>query len=133
MESLKDIKLDNATLKSFGIVFSVVIAILCLIGDYIFNLNLSKYLYLLPIVIIFFAHFYPVLLKIIYIPLTILGFYVGKLNSLLLLSATLYIVMTPISLVMKLFKKDSMEKTFDRNVESYRKVVTHKIDMEKMF
>ena len=121
-------------LHSFLIlVFACFYIFVFIVWHYQFNLSLKVNFFLLPTIIIVIALLQPSLLKYIYIAFSILGYYLGMLNTLLFLSTIFYFVITPIALLMRLRNKDFMKRRFDKSAESYRKNVNDKIDMERMF
>jgi hypothetical protein len=49
-----------------------------------------------------------------------IGLYIGWLESRIVLSIVFFIILTPMALMMKLLKRDTMARTFDFQVETYR-------------
>jgi len=53
-----------------------------------------------------------------------IGHVLGAINTKLLLGLIYYLLIAPIGMVMRLLGKDSMHRTFDRDVSTYRVVQT---------
>ena len=73
----------------------------------------------IDMVVLLFNIFYPLAIKPIYrIAMKIAGV-LGYINTKLLLCIIFYLVFTPISLILKVFKKDLLDIKIDKNIDSY--------------
>ena len=48
------------------------------------------------------------------------GHFMGRVNSTIILSVVFFMIFTPVSLFMKVIRRDALSKQFDNEVESYR-------------
>lgn len=115
------INLKNDNLPSnetFGFFFA---AVTLIIGGYIF-INLSKifgYLFFITsIIFLVCAIFNPKLLKTLNKLWMKLGYYLGFIITPIILGLIYFFLFTPISLLMKLFKRDELRINF-KNKKSY--------------
>lgn len=64
-----------------------------------------------------------------------IGNILGFINSKIILGLMFFFLILPIGLLLKLFGKDSMDRKYDKNLDSYRKTVTprNREHLEKPF
>lgn len=65
------------------------------------------------------AYLLPVILRPLYVPWMLLAAILGWVMTRVLLTLTFYCMITPIGLVMRLFGKDSLHRTFPGTGDSY--------------
>lgn len=110
--------IDNKTLKTFGYIW----ALICLIIAY-YHKQYSLILCLLSIFFIISASFFPE----IYVKTKIfqswikLGNFLGKVNSKIIIFFLFFVIFTPIALILKILKKDLLQKKLDKNCSTYFK------------
>ncbi len=114
---MEKLNLGKNNLRKFGITLGLAFLIITLLLVARHEHSLSPFL----ISIIFFvlAFIMPILLKPIYIIWMRLAFMLGWINTRLILFIIFYLVFTPIGILMRLFRVDSLDKKIDKNKESY--------------
>jgi len=124
---------DKTELKKFGIAFSVFILIFFgLVLPYIFKKDVQYYYWLIPSALFFFfGLILPILLKPVFIVWMTITHYIGRFNTIIILSLIFFILFTPITFIIKLIRKDFMNRSFNKDANSYR-ITSVKIDKEKM-
>lgn len=65
----------------------------------------------------------PQWLKLIYIPWMKIGHILGTINTRIILGFIYFFLITPIGIIMRLCKKDPMERTYNKKQASYRKII----------
>lgn len=115
---LKDIDLSKSSLRKFGLTMSF-----CLfaIGLFLFFRHNAAYKAYWFFGLIFFglAQILTPLLKPIYEIWMTLAFYLGWINTRVILILVYYVIVTPIGLIAKLFRKDFLNPKLDKNAQSY--------------
>ena len=115
--NIKKHNFEISSNKSFGIVFSVFFALLVLY--YFFNYGQLKYIFIILSIIFFYLGITKSkLLK----PLNIIwfkfGILLGKIISPIIMGVIFFVVITPISLIMKILKKDILNLKY-KNDNTY--------------
>jgi len=115
---MEKLKLDNITLKKFGITMGIAFLVITLL---VFLKHKSLNLAVSIISVIFFslAFTFPVLLKPVYIFWMKLAFVLGWINTRLILLIIFYLIFTPIGLVMRLLGVDLLARKIEKNRETY--------------
>lgn len=135
-EEIRNIKSGKKELRQFGYTMGTVLGILGVLflwrGKewYPYFISLSVVFLVLAIVI-------PICLKPIQKLWMIIAVLLGWFMTRVILSLLFYLVITPIGLIMRVCGKDFLNRSFDKNNDSYwipRKTATHsKEDYEKQF
>ena len=117
---MEKISLDKKTLKKFGITMGIAFLLITFI---IMLRHRHAIMFTSIISVIFFilGLLMPVLLKPIYIFWMRLVLVLSWINTRLILLIILYLIFTPIGLVMRLFGIDLLDRRIQRNKESYWK------------
>lgn len=112
------IKTDNQTLKKFSIVMFFALMI---IGTLLFFKHKNSFVIFYLIAIIFFVigRVAVKLLKPVYTMWMKLAFVLSWINTRVILFIIFYLIITSISLIMKLFKADPLDLKIDRCKQSY--------------
>ena len=128
---------DRNELKKFGIAFGVFLIIFFgLVLPYIFKKDVNIYYWIIPSGLFFlFGITVPVLLKPFYILWMTVTYYIGRINTFIILSLIYFVLITPVSFIIKLIKKDFMNRSFNKEADSYRitSEKTDKTNMEKPY
>ena len=117
-ENINNSKVKQGSERSFGFVFAIIFVA---ISFYLITKDKNIYLLTISISILFFllAVFKPFLLK----KPNILWFHFGKfLNSIispLVMAIIFLVIVTPIGLIMRILKKDILNKKFDKSKKNY--------------
>jgi hypothetical protein len=77
--------------------------------------------------------FRPRAIRLVYLGLAYLAFPIGWVVSHILLALVLYLVLTPIGLMLRLFGKDPLERRFDAEAASYWTPHQRADSMERYF
>ena len=118
IEDIKNIKSTKKELREFGLTIGIILVIL---GSIALWRNKDIYPYFLGIgttFIVLGLTFYKILLPLqkIWMGLSlVIGFFVSRI----ILSILYFLVITPIGLAMRLFKKDIIDQKINRNADSY--------------
>lgn len=106
-------------LKKFGLVFSVILLALGF-------LNLHKgreiaflCLGLFSLLILLLSILCPKGIKPFYFIITRAGRVIGWINTRVLLILVYYLMLTPMAIIFKLFRKNFLDRSFDKNCQSY--------------
>lgn len=126
-------KPDKTELKKFGIAFAIFILIFFgLILQYIFKKNVEYYYWLIPSALFLVSGLIlPVLLKPFFIVWMTVTHYIGRVNTVIILSLIYFVLITPFAFVIKLIRKDFMNSSFNKDTNSYR-ITSVKLDKDKM-
>lgn len=121
-------KLTKGQLRGFGLVLGVLFGLISLIFSMV---------YVLPIlggICILLAFIYPERLRSVYGPWMVFGGFVGKINIMLILIITFYLVITPFALFFKVIGRDRLKHKLhkgsywedyehhDQTLERYRRL-----------
>lgn len=117
---MEKMKLNKNNLKAFGITMGIAFLAIAL-----FMLIRHKHMllpvFLISVIFFIFAFTLPVLLKPVYILWMKLAFALSWINTRLILFIMFYLILTPIGLVMRLFKVDLLDIKIDKGRQSYWK------------
>ena len=118
IEELKNIKSEKTDLRKFGIAVG---AILLIIAGFLFWKEKVSFQIFLAIGIILFALgiTIPALLKPVYLVWMLLATILGWLMTRVILSLLFYVIVTPIGLISRLFRKQFLELRWDRSKDTY--------------
>ena len=132
-ENINNSEVKQGSERSFGFVFAIVFLA---ISFYLITKDKNIYLLTISISVIFFllAVFKPLLLK----KPNILWFHFGKfLNNIIspfVMAIIFFVIVTPTGLIMKMLKKDILNKKFDKSKKNYwHASKTHLSSMKDQF
>jgi hypothetical protein len=114
-------KLTIKELREFGFLTGGIIAgLFGLILPLIKGHSLPMIPWIIAISLAGFALFLPKSLDPVYRIWMKIGLALGWVNSRIVLSIVFFIILTPMALIMKLLKRDTMARSFDFQAETYR-------------
>ncbi len=123
--------IDNKALKTFGYIWALIFFVIAY-----YNKQYFLILSLISISFAISASFFPE----IYVKTKIfqawikLGDYLGKVNSKIIIFFLFFMIFTPIAFILKILKKDLLQKKIDRNCATYFKPRVDALnDMKKQF
>ena len=123
------------TLREFGIIFGVGLPLI--IGWLIpslFGHSPRPWTLALGIPTLILSVTYPRILKIPYNVWIKIGNILGWINSKIILGAVYFAILIPISIIMKIFKYDPLQKNLSKDKKSYREITkNNRIDITKIF
>ncbi|MFH1519607.1 MAG: hypothetical protein ABIE75_03445 [Candidatus Omnitrophota bacterium] len=117
-EEIKNIKSGKEELKKFGLMLGIIAFFWISLFSW-HRKSWYPYLFILPGMLIFFAYFCPSVLRL---PQKILKSFFILINWIvtrLILSILFYFVITPTSILLKLFGKRFLDLRFDKGADSY--------------
>jgi len=133
------IEVTLADLRKFGLIMGVMITLIFglifpWIGDKTVN-NWPIWPYIVTALFWLVALVAPRLLKPINKAWVKIGDVLGFINSRIILGVMFFLLIFPIGLVLKILGKDSMNRKYNKDLDSYRKVVIprNKNHLEKPF
>lgn len=117
----KESKYSKQELKQFGrilgcgfpIVFGLLVPLICSFGIPYWPYYTGGFFLIL-------AHFKPITLKPFYCLWMAIGKVLGTINFFIIMSLIFVFIFTPIGLFFRLIKRDSMNRTWDKDADSYR-------------
>lgn len=117
-EDIKQLKTGKHDLRKFGLMVGGVLIVLGLLS---FLRHKSNYPYFFwpGIALLVFAAICPRALKPIYIGWMTMAFVLGFIVSNVILTLFFFLIITPIGLAARLFRKDFLSLTLDRQSASY--------------
>jgi len=132
-EDLRNISTTNKDIKKFGFLIG---GILVIISLFLIWKDIPSYKNIMPIGIIFvlFGQFLPTILKPIYLVWMTFAVTLGWIMTRVILIVVFYLIVTPISLIAKLFRHKFLDLTFRTENDTYwnyRKGAVS--DIEKQF
>lgn len=115
-----DIQKDDANLRTFGILMAVLLPLFgFLLIPLIFGTDKHFFTLYLSVSFFLISLAYPKGLVFVYVPWMVLGGYLGRINSYILLSLIFYLLITPLALLFKLLGKDPLERKIKKNMKTY--------------
>ncbi len=133
INDIKNIKSSKSDIRKFGILVGSVLTLIGLILLWK-ELNSFKLFIILGVALISFGMILPKLLKPIYFVWMTIATILGWIMTRVILTILFYIILTPISLIARLFKVRFLDLTWNKDVESYWIIRSDKsINMEKQF
>jgi uncharacterized membrane protein YhfC len=115
--ALNQINLKEA--KKFGLILAFILLVIGTIHFFNGHANVSLWFYSFSAAFFLISVLLPGFILPVYILSIKISRLIGWVNTRIILSIIFYLIVTPISLVMRLFKKDYLEKRIDKNKDSY--------------
>ena len=127
--------ITKRTLREFGFIFGVGLPLI--IGWLIpslFGHEPRIWTLYIGISTVILAILFPNILKLPYVFWIKIGLILGWINSRIILGIVFFLILIPISIIMKFFKYDPLNKKQSSNKSTYRELVTkHNVDLTKIF
>ena len=134
---MEKIKTDKKTLRKFGITMAIAFMAIAALLLIIKHRNIFPKAAIISAIFLFPALIAPRILKPIYIIWMKLAFVLSWVNTRLILCTIFYLVFTPVSIFLKLLRKDLLDRKIDRQRQSYwikkGRLVFKKIDYERQY
>ena len=112
-------KLKKPSEKSFGITFSIVFFIIFVYFNFIHNENLYYSFLILSFIFLYLSFYQTFLLRLPNKLWFLIGIYLGKIVSPIILFVIFFGLLTPISLITRIFKRDLINQKINKNKNSY--------------
>lgn len=114
--------LDKAGLRRFGFTLAVAVAVVFgALLPFLFGHGIPYWPFLLAAALVAWSIAAPRTLNVIYRPWMKLGLAINRVTTPIIMGAVFFLMITPVSLIMKLIRRDAMARGFDQSLESYRK------------
>ncbi|HAC63557.1 MAG TPA: sxtJ [Cyanothece sp. UBA12306] len=129
-------KLDQKGLRNFGLLTGIIIAVLFgLILPLIWGHGLSLIPWIIGCILSGLALIMPKSLEPIYYGWTRVGQVLSWINSRIILGLIFFLMLTPMALIMRLAKRDTMQRHFEFALETYRvsSKIRNKVSMENPY
>ncbi len=117
-EEIKNINSSEKELRKFGITVGLVLVFVSLLLFY-FDINIYQYFSIPGGLLIIFGIIVPRVLKPIQIGWMTLAVLLGFIMSRVILTILFYLIVTPIGLLTKIFKKDFLDLRISKSQKSY--------------
>jgi len=115
--------LDSKQLRKFGLTMAMIlIAFFGLSFPFLTGKNIPLWPFAVSAPILISVLLYPRCLNIIYIPWMKLGSILGWINTRMILGIIFFLLITPMGMIMRLRGKDPLQRCYDKNIDSYRKI-----------
>ncbi|MCX5705615.1 MAG: SxtJ family membrane protein [Candidatus Omnitrophica bacterium] len=114
------LKLDKKSLRSFGITMSLALSVIAIVV-FLKRYNSNFALQVASGFFLALAVSAPVLLKPLYIIWMKFAFILGWVNTRIILCILFYLFFTPISIGIKIFKIDLLDRSIEKDKDSYWK------------
>src|SRR5262249_3685857 len=83
------------------------------------SLRTAAIIWTAAFVVSLIGYFVPAFMRLIYVGLMCVSFPIGWIVSHLILAVIFYLVFTPIGLIMRLFGRDPMQRSFEPSAKTY--------------
>ena len=114
-------ELDKAGLRKFGLVTGSIIAVLFgLLLPFMFSLNYPRWPWYLAAVLVFWALFAPGSMRGVYRGWMRFGLLLNKITTPIIMGLVFFVAVTPTAIIMKLIKRDPMQRKIDKSLDTYR-------------
>ncbi|HDQ00541.1 MAG TPA: hypothetical protein ENN22_15345 [bacterium] len=112
---------DRKQIRKFGLAIAIILIVLGVINFFYGERPLFFYTWSAALALVIIAVFVPILVAPLYRVALFVGHVLGWFNTRLLLGLIFYLVVTPISLILKIAGKDLLDRKIDRSDSSYWK------------
>lgn len=127
-----NIKIKPGSEKNFGIFVSIIFFILAML-PLLKNYNINIYLILVSLFFLIISYTKPKILKYLNIIWFKLGIFLGSIISPIVMIFVYFVIFLPIGIILKILKKDILNKRIDKNINSYWKVKKNNFNMKDQF
>ncbi len=107
-------------LRSFGLIVGGIFLLIGLWPLLRYGRDLRMWAFAPGLILALSALVVPALLRQPYRLWMLLGFALGWINTRIILSVVFYLVFTPVSIVMKVIRRDAMQRSIDPDADTYR-------------
>ena len=128
--------IDPKGLRQFAFTMGIIISLLFgLILPFIFDYSLPKWPWIVALVFVIWGLVAPKTIKPIYQIWMRFGLIMSKITTPIILGILFFLIMTPMGIVMRMFRHDPMARKFDKTKDTYRVMRDQSInsDIEKPY
>lgn len=116
-----ELVMDKKGLRNFGLIFGLILSVLFgLLFPWLFEYRHPYWPWYISIPVWALAIVVPGALQPFYVVWMKLGAVLGWINTRIILGIVFFLVVFPVSLLMRLFGNDPMRRRLDKNTETYR-------------
>ncbi|MFC1480174.1 SxtJ family membrane protein [Candidatus Omnitrophota bacterium] len=130
-------KITKKDLRQFGIVLGIILGIFGGIHLLKGHANAYPWFFAFALGALIVGVFLPQLLRPVFIVFTKVAHAIGWFNTRVILMLLYYLILTPIGLVMRLFRNDPLNRKIDKDAQSYwiktSEATAIKENLEKQF
>lgn len=129
-------ELDSRGLRNFALTTaSAIVVLFAIVFPWVFNLEWPLWPWILSLILLVWGMLAPQSLKPVYKTWMRFGLFMSQITTPIILGLLFFLVLTPIALLMRLFKSDTIKNKLNENRETYRVNSTcrNKKDLEKPF
>jgi hypothetical protein len=134
---MQKLNLDKRHLRKFGVTMAVAIMVIATIVFFFKHKNIFPKASLIAAVFLIPAFTAPAVLRPVYIVWMKLAFILGWVNARLILCVIFYLVFTPAAIILKLLRKDLLDKRIEKGRPSYWQkkegVLFNRLDYERQY
>ncbi len=123
-------KTDKRELKKFGIILVFLFFLFSLLNLYKQNLIIFKWSISISIFILITSIMIPIAIYPIFVIISTAGKIIGWINTQIILGLVFYIIFTPVSLVLKILRKDLLDKKINKSKTTYWNKINKEMDSE---
>ena len=114
-------ELDSKGLREFGLVFGSIISLLFgLILPWLFDLSYPLWPWILAATLVLWALVAPATMRGLYRIWMRFGLLLNKITTPIIMGLVFFIAITPTAFIMKVIRRDPMNRKLDENIISYR-------------
>ena len=114
--------LDKAGLRRFGLTMAIAVAVVFgALLPFLFDHAMPYWPFVLAGALIAWSVALPQTLNAIYRPWMKLGLIINRVTTPIIMGMVFFLMITPVSLIMKVIRRDAMSRGFDQSLKSYRK------------
>ena len=114
-------ELNSKGLRDFGLVFGSIISLLFgLILPWLFDLNYPLWPWILAAALVLWALIAPATMRGLYRIWMRFGLLLNKITTPIIMGLVFFIAITPSACIMKVIRRDPMNRKLDENMSSYR-------------
>ena len=122
-------ELDAKGLRRFAFTMSVIVILLFgFLFPYLFGYPWPIWPWIIAAVFVLWGGVFPLTFKPIYTIWMSFGLLMSKITTPLILGIMFFLLITPVAFLMRLVKKDPMERKLDSKVKSYRVIRDESIE-----
>ena len=112
---------EKKELRSFGLIFAAMLSIMFgAVIPWLFDFSYPRWPWLVSVAIAIIAVILPIALLPLYRVWMFFGAIMAWINTRIILGAVFYLMIFPISLIIRLFGRDPMRRKTSPNAETYR-------------
>jgi hypothetical protein len=115
---MEKLNTDKKALRKFGLTMATVFAVIFLFLIFRHKVVSSRFLFL-SLLFLGAGFVHPASLRLLYIAWMKLAFVLGWMNTRLILTVMFYLVFTPIAIILKVMRKDLLDRKIERERHSY--------------